>query len=145
MSDEQHTPEPEMPEPAAEASASSMSMGDFSTGQGMVALSGIILLAVWLIFEVITDDYGVATLTILLAAAAAILPRVNRASVEVYHSLSSLMKAIGYALAILGVVDIVGDLETSAFSDIGGLTLLAALLTYAAYVIAFLGARKIET
>ncbi len=128
--------------PAASPMAS---LGNFSTGEGMVALAGIIILAVWLIFEVITDDFGVSTLTILLATGAVVFPRLDRAKVEAYHPLASLMKVIGYTLAVIGVVNIIGDIETSGFSDIGGLTLLAMLLMYAASVIAFLGARQIES
>ena len=158
MPDEPHAPEPEMPEQAgeptheevappepmaAEAPKSAMRLGDFSTGEGMVALAGMIILAVWLIFEVITDDYGLSHLAIVLAATAVILPRVNRAKVEEFHPLSSLMKVMGYALALIGVSEIVSDLETGFYSD--AMSVLAALIAYAAFVLAFIGARSIKT
>ncbi len=121
-----------------------MSMGDFSTGQGMVALSGLLLLAVWLILEVILGEYSQPWIVLLLAAAAAILPRVNRASVEKLHPLPILMKTIGYALAIVGVFVIVDEVFNDIFgTDIG--TIIGALLTYTAFVMAFMGARKIES
>lgn len=131
------------PEPAAAPASPMAALGDFSTGEGMVALAGMILLAIWLIFEVITDDFSLGTLTILLAAAAVILPRVDRAKVESYHPLGSLMKVIGYALAGIGVIEIIYHLETSFFSGVGGMTVLAAILGYVAYVAAFMGARRI--
>lgn len=153
MSDESYTHEPDMPqegepsmpEPAAEeASASSMSMGDFTTGQGMVALGGIILLAVWLIFDVILDEYGVLSFGVVLAATAALLPRLNRESVENIHPLPVLMKVIGYGLAFVGVIEIVEEVVNGIFSA-DAATIIGALLAYAAYVIAFLGARSVET
>ncbi len=49
-------PEEESPEEA-----------DFTSGEGLVALAGIIILAVWIIFEVIAKDYSVTTLAIVLA------------------------------------------------------------------------------
>lgn len=139
---EPESTQPEVSDPTEDATANLV--GDFSTGEGMVTLAGIILLAVWLIFEVITDDYSISTLEFILASGAVILPRLDRDKVESYLSLGRIMKLIGYVLALIGVVEIVFALETSAFSDIGGMTLFAVLLTYAAYVVAFLGARQIK-
>lgn len=117
--------------------------GDFSTGEGLVTLAGFVLLGVWLIFEVITDDYGLSHLAIALAATAVILPRVDREKVEAFHPLGSLMKVLGYAIAIVGASEIITDLETGIYGDF--MTVLGALLAYAGFVVAFLGARSIKT
>ena len=152
MTDESHTDEPSapeegqpsMPEPAAEeASTSPMSMGDFSSNEGMVALGGLILIAVWLIFDVIIEEYGVPRAALLLAATAVILPRLNRESVATVHPLPILMKMIGYGLGLLGVFVIVEEVVGGVLGRDAG-TIIGALLAYAGYVVAFIGARSIE-
>ena len=152
MTDESNTNEPpvpqegqhSMPEPAAEeTSTSPMSMSDFSTGQGMVALGGLILIAVWLIFDVIIEEYGVPRVVLLLAASAAILPRLNRDTVERVHPLPILMKTIGYGIALLGVFVIVEEVVGGVLGSDAG-TIIGALLAYTGYVVAFMGARSIE-
>ena len=115
----------------------------FSSGEGMVAFGGILVLLVWLIFEVITDDYSIATLAIVLGSVAAILPRVNRDAVGKVASLPVLMKVTGYLLAITGVTEVILDIESGIFDEF--LTVIAALAAYAGYALAFLGARSIET
>lgn len=138
--------EPTADQPAdAEQPAANAALGDFSTGEGMVALGGMIVLAVWLIFEVITDDYSVSYLSIFLAAIAVLLPRLNRDQVEAFHPLSSLMKVVGYGLALVGAAEIVSDIETGLFTDGSGLTIVAALAAYVGYVVAFMGARSTKT
>ncbi len=141
--DHDAAPEPmhhhEEPAPAPAAAAENM----FSSGEGMVAFGGILVLLVWLIFEVFTDDYSVATLAVVLAIVAAVLPRVNRESVEKIASLPVMMKVTGYLLAITGLTEIIFDIEAGVFD--GFLTVLAALVAYAGYAVAFLGARSIET
>lgn len=153
MSDEQHDSGMTEPEETADAaadmaeetSASPMDqLGDFSTGEGLVALGGMIILGVWLIFEVITDDYGLSHLAIVLAATAVILPRVNREVVEGYHSLNRLMKAVGYGLALTGASEIISDIEGGLFSS-AGTTIIAALLAWVGFAVAFQGARTTQT
>ena len=152
MTDESHTDKPSAPgegqpttpEPAMEeSSASPMSMGDFTSDQGMVALGGLILIAVWLIFDVIIEEYGVPRATLLLAATAVILPRLNRESVATVLPLPILMKMIGYGLGLLGVFVIVEEVVGGVLGRDAG-TIIGALLAYAGYVVAFMGARSIE-
>jgi hypothetical protein len=142
-----HEQGPESAEPAAEAaeeaSVVTSALGDFSTGEGMVAIGGIIILVVWLLFEVILEEYGVPHIAILLAAGAAILPRLNRDTVEKVMSLPSLMKVIGYGLAIVGVIEIVEDLRNEILST-DAATVIAALAAYAGYAVAFIGARSVK-
>lgn len=131
-------------ESAEEASAVTSALGDFSTGEGMVAIGGIIILVVWLLFEVILEEYGVPHIAILLAAGAAILPRLNRDSVEKVLSLPSLMKVIGFGLVIVGVIELVEDMRNGILST-DAATVIAALAAYAGYAVAFMGARSIKT
>jgi hypothetical protein len=145
MTDHDQGDEPTPGEPQPSQPAATAALGDFSTGEGMTALGGMIVLAVWLIFEVITDDYSLSYLAIFLAAVAVILPRLSREKVEAFHPLSSLMKVVGYGLALVGVAEIISDVETGLFTDGSGLTIVAALAAYVGYVVAFMGARSIKT
>ncbi len=125
-------PEEESPEEA-----------DFTSGEGLVALAGIIILAVWIIFEVIAKNYSVTTLAIVLALLAVVLPRIKREEVEKIQQLPILMKVIGYGLVAVGIVEVIDDISYGVYDSIFGV--IGALLAYAAYVMAFMGARSIET
>jgi hypothetical protein len=136
---------PEDPTPAAEhdMAAVTQGAGDFTSGEGLVAFAGIVLLLVWLIFDVFLDDYGVGLVTLLLALTVAVVPRLSTDTVEPVHRVPVIMKVGGYALAAIGLFDIIGAIESGFFE--GASTIIAALLTYAAFAMAFLGARQIET
>lgn len=146
----EHQPTPPAP-PAAPPTPAQSAMGSmsgaaekmFSTGEGMVAFAGMVLIAVWLIFEVITDDYSLTTTAVVLAVLVAIAPRMPEAT-ESMVRVPVLMKASGILLGIVGAIDVIADIETGLF-DAGGITIVAALISYAAYAMAFLGARSINT
>lgn len=146
---EQPHPEPPPPpghdQPPEEHDVESVlaGAGDFTSGEGLVAFSGMILLIVWVVFDVFFDSYAFNYLTILLATTVVILPRLDPDKVEKASHGPTAMKVGGYALAILGVITFVGDIEQTNLDSIGGV--LAGLLSYGAYVMAFLGARQIET
>ena len=116
---------------------------DFSSGEGMVALAGIILIGVWLIFEVLTRQYSLTTLAIVLGAAVAIIPRMNPESVANIMPVSAAMKALGYALVIVGVIEVVTDIRIGIYDS--PMSVLGALIAYGAYGLALMGARQIET
>lgn len=138
---EHETPEPD--ETMAEASEAEASEANFSSGEGMVALAGIILIGVWLIFEVITRQYSMTTLAIVLGAAAAIIPRMNPESVAKIMTVPAAMKALGYALVLVGIIEVVTDIRIGIYDT--PMAVLGALIAYGAYGLAFVGARQIET
>ncbi|MDX1469232.1 MAG: hypothetical protein R3258_07815 [Acidimicrobiia bacterium] len=149
MSDEQHMPdmpdehgmsEPPEPDPTGQVRTGMPSIDDFSTGEGLITLGAMILLGVWLIFDVITDDYGLSILTVVLAAAAVILPRLKSEAVEAYHTLGMTMKALGWALALTGAVEIIADLEAGIFSS-DATTIIAGVLGWLGFGVVFQGAR----
>lgn len=117
--------------------------GDFTSGEGLVAFAGMILLAVWLIFDVLLDSYSLGTLTILLAATVVILPRLDPEVVDRAAHGPTVMKLGGYAIAIIGVITLIGDIENTILDEVGAI--LGGLISYGAFVMAFLGARQIET
>lgn len=139
MTDEQNMPEMNDPEMPEETGAGGSGM-DFSTGEGLISLGGMILLGVWLIFDVITDDYGLSILAVVLAAAAVIIPRIRREAVEAYHSMGMTMRALGWAIAVTGAVEIIADLEGGIFSS-DATTIIAGILGWLGFAVVFQGAR----
>ena len=137
MTDEHTDMVPEEP-----AQPEATNTGEFTTGAGLVVLAAFVVLAVWVIFDLLTDNYGVTTTVVVLAATAVILPRLNRESVERFFPLSSLMKVLGYAIALFGVTEFLIDLDVAIWDDV--LRVVGALAAYAGYVMAFIGARQID-
>lgn len=145
MTDESHIPEmgdqgEEVP--SESGSAGMMAGTDFSSGEGLVAFAGIVLLAVWIVFDLIVDNYGFDNVIAVLAAAAAIVPRLDRAVVERVHSLPVIMKVLGWALVLFGAIEILLDIRFGIYDDLG--IIVAALISYVGYAMALMGARSIE-
>lgn len=138
-------PPPAMGDPVEEHDTDTVlaGAGDFTSGEGLVAFAGILIIAVWLIFSIIVSEYFISWLMLSLAVAAAVLPRLDRSKVEQLHPLPLLMKVIGFAIALIGVFALFEDVRFEEFQDIGDI--LGGLATYAAAVMAFLGARQIKT
>lgn len=110
-------------------------------GLDFVTLGALVVLASWIIFDVITDDYLVATVASALAAAIVLLPRVDAGAITSIAPLSAFLKLAGYTLAVVGLVELVNDIESNLF-DAGGATIFGALVAYVGYVLAFVGARN---
>ena len=126
-------------EPASEAAPGG---DEFTSGEGLVALGGMVLLAVWVLFDVFLDEFGINTLVLLLSAIVVIVPRLRPEDVEKIHPVPVVMKMAGYALGIIGGFLVIGAIEGGFYDD--GATIIAALITYVAYAMAFLGARQID-
>lgn len=144
MTDEQYGMDP-VEEPAAvdqDDDSVLQGAGDFTSGEGLVAFAGMVLIAIWVIFDVFLDDYGVGSLTLLLAALVVFAPRMSRETVEKVLPLPVIIKVAGYTLALIGVIEVVAALEGGFYEDAS--TIIAALVEYAAFVMAFIGARQIK-
>ena len=135
--DHSHAPDEEREEPMMFEGA-----GDFTSGEGLVAFAGMIILAVWFIFDFLIDNYPMDNTIAVIAALAIILPRLDRAKVERFHALPVLMKIIGWALAIFGLIEFIVEVRFGQLDEFG--IVVAALIAYAGYVMAFIGARQIE-
>lgn len=143
MTDESGGMEPvEQPVPEERDDAVLEGAGDFTSGEGLVAFAGMVLLAVWVIFDLILDTYGVDNLIPVVATVAVILPRLNRTTVDRFHPLPLLMKVTGWGLVLLGVVELLLDLRIGFYGHVGGI--IGALAAYAGFVMAFVGARQIK-
>ncbi|MFZ0012751.1 MAG: hypothetical protein WAL25_01430 [Acidimicrobiia bacterium] len=135
-------PPPGMPADEHDKDVVLAGAGDFTSGEGLIAFSGIVLLAIWVIFDVFLDEYGLGPVHILLAFTVVVVPRIDRSAVERVLPVPMIMKLAGYTIAILGVISIVGDIEDGVLDGFG--TVIAALGSYGAYAMAFLGARQVQ-
>jgi len=143
MGDNESPAPPPEPLPLAHDDAAAVAgAGEFTTGEGLVSFAGIVLLAIWLIFDVFLDDWEVTIVELLLATTVVLIPRLNRATVERVHPVAVIMKVTGYVLAIVGVFYVIEAIESGFYDNAS--TIIAALINYAAYVMAFLGARQIK-
>ena len=135
MTDESH--DAEMEEQSAPTAG-----GDFSSGEGLVAFAGIVILGVWVIFDLIVDNYGMDNTIAVMALADEVVHSLNRTTVERVHSMPVIMKLLGWALVVFCVIEIILDLRFGVYDDVG--VIVAALIAYAGYAMAFMGARSIE-
>ena len=139
-------PEPENPSPVGDAMAdakAAFNKAGFSTPSGMVALSGLILLGVEILFGVIFDEYGNGP-ALLGAAIAAVALYYASGTPDRTTSTTSLLRLLGWVIAGLVAFSLIYDLRNAsdAYDEI--LDILGSLFTYAAGVLAFLGARAIK-
>lgn len=113
------------------------------SGDTLVMWGALAVVAAWVIFEVISEEYFLTTATVALALVIAVIPRIDEKAISGLASPAAFMKLAGYGLVALGVVELVSDLRNNLF-DAGGGTIIGALVAYAAYALVFVGARKIE-
>ena len=112
-------------------------------GDTLVTIGALIVAAAWLIFDVITDDYGTGSLIPVLALIILVMPRLDKDAITAVAPMEAFVKAAGYGLAVAGVVEFVADIDANIF-DAGGATLFGAIVTYVGYVAAFLGAQRTQ-
>lgn len=146
MTDETRGVDPyEEPPPPDEHDQAAMleGEGDFTSGEGLVSFAGMVLLAVWLIFDIVVNAYGMDNLIPVLAAVAVMAPRLDRSAVERVLPLPLVMKLTGWALVLIGIVEIIIDVRFNAYQDFAAV--IGALAAYAGYAMAFVGARQIPT
>ena len=113
------------------------------SGETLVLWSAYALLGIWVIFEVIMEEYFVSTLAIALAVLIAVVPRIDASVVKTVSGNLAFSKLGGYLIAGAGVSEFAGDLRTNVF-DRGADTFIPALIAWVAFFVAFWGARTIE-
>lgn len=116
--------------------------GDFTSGEGLVAFAGMVVIAVWVIFSILVTEYFVSFVGLMLAVVAVVAPRLDRASVERVHPLHVIMKTVGYGMAILGLIALVENIRFEHLDEVWAV--IGGLIYYAAAVMGFVGARQIE-
>lgn len=137
----------EEPSPVTDAiddAKAAFNRAGFSAPSGMVALAGLILIGVEVIFGLILEEYYI-NWAVLLAAIAAVIIFYGKGAYDRVGPSGDLLKLTGYVLAALGAFVLVYDLRYAS-SNLDDLPeIIAALFTYGAFVLAFLGARSIKT
>ena len=112
------------------------------SGENLVSLGALLIVGSWLIFEVIAEDYFVTTVAVAVGLLILVLPRIDADAITAIAPLSIILKLAGYALAAIGIVEVIDEIQAGVF-DGGGSTIAGALIAYAGYVLAFFGARKV--
>ncbi|MGH8916552.1 MAG: hypothetical protein ACRDZM_18800 [Acidimicrobiia bacterium] len=138
------TPAPE-PDPASQPTvptapvASPMSN---MSGQTMVMIAAVVVLGVYVIFGLIVDEWYPSFEAVIAASFAVILPQVKAGPIGSGISTATLMKILGYVIAVVGLWDFIATLRFGwgGFEDV-----IAWLLLLGSAIVAFLGARSIET
>jgi hypothetical protein len=136
------TPEPTpVPEPTAPQSASPSPLDNMS-GQTLVMIASVVVVAVYLIFGLIANEWFPSDEALIAASFALVLSRIGGNPVGSGISTASLTKIAGYVIAVAGLWDFI---ETLRFGWGGFEDVIAWVLLAAAAVVAFLGARSIES
>jgi len=128
------------PDPAAAPTATPVST---SSSEGMLMIGALLVMGGYLVFELITREFFQSWLVLTAAAFILILPRVSRAVTEQIAPLPVILKALGYVIAINGLLDVLNTLRAGSINEV--MEVLGALVIYGGYVLVFLGARGIET
>jgi len=141
------TPEPTpVPEPAPAAvppapapAATSISM----SGENMVMIGAALVLASYVIFALIANEYHQFIVQLVAAAFAVLLPSIDRDSVGKVAPFPVAMKVLGYVIAVGGLFEVLYDIRFGILDEF--MSIAGALVAYAGYVLAFIGARSIKS
>ncbi|MFW2380677.1 MAG: hypothetical protein ACN4GZ_02880 [Acidimicrobiales bacterium] len=129
-----------MSEDSGPSAVNSNPLADAS-GEGLISIGAMLVLGSWFVFEIITEDHFVTGIAVALAILILVLPRLDPDSLSAVAPSDSLIKLAAYGLAAVGGVEIIEEIRSGVL-DNGAATVIGALIAYAGYVLAFLGARK---
>ncbi len=132
-------PAPAVPPPAPAPVAASMSM----SGETMVMIGGVLVLASYVIFGLIANEYHQYIVQLVAAVFAVLLPTVNKEAVGRVAPFPDVMKVLGYTIAVGGLFEFLFDVRFGILDDF--MAIAGAVVAYAGYVLAFIGARAIKT
>lgn len=119
-------------------------VGTSTSGASLVMIGGGLLIVGYLLFGLILNEYWVSWLPLLLAIIAVLLPRIDRSFVEKFAPIGAVTKAVGYLLAIMGVVSLAEDIRFAGSQLDSFVEILGAIVAYAGFAAAYLGARSID-
>jgi peptidoglycan/LPS O-acetylase OafA/YrhL len=140
------TSDPQPPPPPEPAKPSSgIDFGSLSQGEKFVGLGAVAVLAVYVIWELITEDYFVTISAILLAVfvLGVLWLKLNRPGMSWSVPYRSLLRVAGYLLLTVGVVVFIDELKADIFDAPGG-TIAGALVFYAGCVLSGFGAKQLD-
>lgn len=144
MSDKEQPPSGRPPTDQARELLSSLASSvseQSKTGEGRVALAGMAVIAVWVVFDVIIQSYGFDNMLAVLGVIAVVVPRLDEATYRPVPR-KLVMKTVGYLIVVFGVIELIFDLRNSILEDSGAAA--GAMFGYVAFGLAFWGARAIK-
>lgn len=109
---------------------------------GLVEIGAYLVLAVFIVFELIAGEYFVTNVALVLAAAVVALPRLAPRVVDAIAPGPGFVKASGFLLAFTGAIEFLDDIRFDAYD--GFVSVLGAVIAYVGYVAAFVGARSLQ-
>lgn len=115
---------------------------DSKSGVALVWIGAALVLAAFVLFEIIAGEYFVTTTAVVLAAAILVLPRLAPDAIAAIATLPAFTKALGYFLALAGVVELLDDVRFDVLDEF--VAIVGALVAYAGYGLAAYGARSIK-
>jgi hypothetical protein len=145
-------PTPALPPPDPDPGSGSgsggkggMDFGSLSQGEKLVGLGAAAVLAVYIIFELITEDYFVAYVGILLAVfiLGVLWFKLQRPGMTWEVPTSTLLRAAGYLLFVFGLVVFIDQVKDDIFDADGG-TITGALILWAGCALTGFGANRLD-
>lgn len=134
-------PDPPPSEPAATTPTAGTATQTGLSGEMMLTISGILILGVYVVFGLIADEWYPPFLQLVAATFALILARTASPPAGSGLSTKTLLKIVGYVIAVAGLWDFVSGLR---FGWGGFVDVIAWLILGVAAVLGFLGSRAIE-
>ena len=123
---------------ASEVSATIQGLGG---GERLVALGAAIVAAVYVLFEVIIDEYFFSTALLLVAAfALAAVWTQSRGGAGWPVSYAWVLRVLGFAALILGIQELLSDLRNGVLDN--GADIIAGLALYVGVGIMYFGSRQ---
>lgn len=129
-----------MSEDSGTSASNSNPLADAS-GERLISIAAMLVIGSWFVFEIITEDHFVTGVAVALAVLILVLPQLDPDALSAVAPSDSLLKLAAYGLTAVGAVEIVEEIRSGVL-DNGAATVIGALVAYAGYVLAFLGARK---
>ena len=130
---------------AGAGDAISGTVAKLGPGEKLAVLGAAALLAVWVLFDFLLDEYSTGSLQFALAlvVVGAAYRHHNKGSAEWGVTYSTVIYVGAGLIGILGVVDLIEEIRDGIF-DADGATIVGALAYYAAAIVAGMGAWQLR-
>jgi len=137
-------PPEETSKEASEGSGLSSMIGKLSSAEKFLVAGAAILVADYLLFELILGEYSFFVITLLIAAYAllAVWVRHNRPSVAWPIPYDYLMRVLGLSAGFLGSIELFTDIRFTLLDE--AVEVFGGLFTYAAAFLMFWGALQLK-
>jgi hypothetical protein len=110
----------------------------------LIRIGAAIIVADWILFDIILDKYYFFTLTLLLAfyALFAVWAHTSRPSTSWPVPYAWVLKLLGYTVGVLVLIEFIGDLRYGVLDNAGDI--FGGIVLYAGAFVMFWGARQLE-